>query len=169
MARLVEAPKSPLEDGGCLPSMALLGIQQYGIVSDERWPLDEDHINEAPPLDVFEHAIGATVGDAYNIPQGDSESIKQALSAGYVPVFAMQVDDNYEHLLPDEIYTGSTGPLLGGHMQALVGYGDGYFLVAGSWGYGFARNGFTRIATSFFDEGNATDIIVPTVVPKAVT
>lgn len=170
-ARLCENPQGLLEDSGSMPGMAVLGMQQYGLVSDARWPLDEDNINSPPPEDVFQHALDATVGEYYRIESGFgcAEGIRQALAKGYVPAFAMDVDASYEEMTPDEIYQGPSGKSLGGHMQAIVGYAPGYFLIAGSWGYGFARNGFARISDKFFDDGGASDILVPTLVPPKVT
>lgn len=171
IARLCDSPHAPLEDIGSMPSMAILGMQTYGIVPDARWPLDEANINQQPPEDVFQHAIAATVDEYYRIASGGgcAEHVRQALAQGHIPAFAMQVDDAYERMTPDEIYRGPEGPSLGGHMQAVVGYGPGYFLIAGSWGYSWARNGFARIADTFFDSGACTDVLVPTVVPQRVT
>ncbi len=154
-----------------MPGMAMLGMQQYGLVTEARWPLDEDRINEPPPEDVFQHAIDAQVGEYYRIESGFgcAEHIRQALAKGYIPAFAMDVDASYEQMTPDEIYQGPSGRSLGGHMQAIVGYTPDYFVIAGSWGYGFARNGFARISDKFFDGGGATDILVPTLVPQRVT
>lgn len=170
-ARLCEDPHGLLVDEGSMPSMAMLGMQQYGLVPDERWPLDEARINEPPPEDVFQHAISATVGEYYRLESGYgcAESLRHALAQGHIPAFAMSVDASYEQMTPDEIYQGPSGPSLGGHMQAIVGYTPDYFIIAGSWGYGFARNGFARVAPSFFDMGGASDILVPTVVPQRVT
>lgn len=151
--------------------MAVLGMQQYGLVTESRWPLDEAHINEPPPEDVFQHAIDATVGEYYRIESGFGcvDAIRQALAKGYIPAFAMDVDASYEELTPDEIYSGPKGPILGGHMQAIVGYTPDYLLIAGSWGYQFARNGFARVSPKFFDGGGASDILVPTLVPRKVS
>ncbi len=170
-ARLCEAPHALLEDAGSMPGMAMLGMQQYGLVTEARWPLDEPGINLPPPEDVFQHAIDATVSEYYRIESGFGcvDAIKQALAKGYIPAFAMDVDAAYEDLTPDEIYTGPKGRILGGHMQAIVGYTPNYLLIAGSWGYGFARNGFARISPQFFDMGGASDILVATLVPPKVT
>jgi hypothetical protein len=171
IARLLDAPRSLLEDRGARPRAAIAGMMTFGIVSDERWPLTELNVNALPSFDVIHSAIDARVSGYYRIASGAgcAATLRQALAKGFCPAFAMEVDESYEGISSSEVYTGPTGPLLGGHMQTIVGYAPGRFVIAGSWGPSFARGGFACIDESFFERGLATDILVPTVVPPKVT
>lgn len=170
IARLVDTP-GQLKDVGSRPRAAIQGIQENGLVADERWPLSEENVNELPPLDVFRAALAALLSEYYRIASGVGAStlIRMALSKGFCPTFVMPVDDAYDRYDGRSVYRSRTGPSLGLHMQAIVGYIDDVLLVAGSWGGGFGLAGYARIANEFFDSGEATDILVPTVVPSRIT
>ncbi len=170
MARLVDAPRESLHDEGSRPRAAILGLQDYGMVAESRWPLTDANVNQPPPLDVFQHGLDAMLTGYYRIGSGPGAAtlIRQALAKGFIPAFAMDVDMAYEQLGRDEVYDGPKGPLLGGHMQAFSGYGPGYFIVAGSWSSAFARDGFARVTDAFVERG-ASDILVCTTVPTKVT
>lgn len=168
-ARLIDMPHQPMTDEGSRPAAAIMGMMTYGLTTEARWPLSEENINDDPPEDVFRQSINTKVGGHYRIAPGTgcADAIKRALNSGYCPGFAMPVDQAYEDFAGG-IYQGLTGPELGGHMQCASGYGPGYIEVIGSWGRGWANLGFIRIADSFFDSGQVTDILVPTVVPGGV-
>lgn len=46
----------------------------------------------------------------------------------------------------DGVYKHKTGNALGGHAVKIVGWGDGYWIVANSWGTGWGMKGFFNIA-----------------------
>lgn len=169
VARLIETP-NVLIDIGSRPRLAVEGLQDYGMVADDRWPLTESNVNTPPPLDVFRAGLGAKLAAHYRIGGADVATLlRSALARGFVPVFAMDVDDAYLAYDGSAIYAGLTALRVGSHMQAVVGYGAEYFLVANSWGPGWGQRGFARVAPDFFNTSAVRDVIVPTVIPARLT
>lgn len=171
IARLIDSPHQKMVDQGSRPYAACMGMQQYGLTTEARWPLIETLIDTDPPEDVFQHAIDAQVGSYYRIAPGTgcADGIEMALRSGYLPAFAMPVDQAYEDYDGSGIYQGVTGAVLGGHMQCVVGFGPGYLLVCNSWNRTWGYKGLSRIARKWFDSGQVTDILVPTIVPGGVS
>lgn len=171
VARMVRAPRRELGDFGCQPSAAIDGISRYGLVAEARWPLDEANVNELPPLDVFAHGVGALLGAHYRIPSGLGAAglLRRALHAGYVPVFAMTVDDAYFEHAGRTAYRAQLGPVVGSHMQALVGYLEDVFVVANSWGTEWGTGGFALLGADFLESAACSSFIVPTILPLRVT
>jgi len=131
VARLCDSPYQPMVDQGSRPAAAFLGMQDYGVVSEERWPLTDGNVNDLPSLDVFESALEALVPDYYRIaPASDvALQIRQALGRGYCPVFAMPVDDMYMRYDGSAVYPGLQSPPLGGHYQVITGCVPGALVV----------------------------------------
>jgi hypothetical protein len=169
-ARLVDDPHKGLLDLGSRPRAAMVGLQDYGIVPESRWPLDFARINELPPNDVFQHAVDAMVTDYYRVGAGAGAAtlVRQALARGFCPTFAMEVDQAYEDYDGSFTWDGLKGPSLGGHYQCVIGYGEDYLVVLNSWSSAWGDHGFARIGDRAFDAA-ATDILVPTVVPSRLT
>lgn len=170
VARLEDGPRIDLRDEGSRPAVAIRGMMTYGLVSDAQWPLSVDNVNMVPPLDVFVSGLSAQVSAYYRIESGAGAATlaRQALASGFFPIFAMDVDSSYERMSGQSAYDGPTGPILGGHAQCLVGYDEHTFLVAGSWGPGFAADGFARITDGFLERG-ADDLLVATTAPLRLT
>lgn len=165
--RLLGAPHRPLSDDGSRPLDVVSALATYGLVAESRVPFSEATINDPLPLDVFQHGADALLGAHYRIVDDVARSVRQAIAAGYVPVFAMEVDDAFMDL-GAELYVPGGAPL-GLHMQAIVGYSPGEFLVAGSWGRSWARGGFARISADFVDSPKCSSFIVPTIIPLKVS
>lgn len=185
IARLIDTPHSRITDDGSRPAAAVLGMQQYGLVAESRWPLEgteedafrisagrqTEWIDVDPPEDVFRHMLDAKVGSYYRIAPGGgcAQAIRQALLSGYIPAFAMPVDQAYEDFNGDGVYAGMMGKSLGGHMQCVVGFGPGYLLVCNSWSKTWGYKGLAPVVDGWFDSTYVTDILVPTVVPGGVS
>ena len=174
-ARGEDQPYVHLQDDGCRPLAAIRCLVDKGMVSDADWPIlfhpeGMSNINVRPPIDVYQEALAAKVGDWYRIAAGPGASalIDHALARGYCPVFAMPVDHEYQWLQGEKIYEGRKGASLGGHMQAIAGKGDGYKMIVTSWGATHGDYGVVKIANDYIDSGECTDIIVCTVVPRLV-
>lgn len=173
VAREKDRPYVKMIDEGSRPMAAAEGLSTFGMVAEADWPIvfnpdGSTNINDAPLLGIFEKALGYKLGSYYRIPagKGASDAIDQALARGFALVFAMPVDEPYERLLGDVIYPGRTKPSLGGHMQCIGGNGPGYKKIVSSWGPTHGLNGIVKIANDYFESGECTDIIVPTIVPR---
>lgn len=167
-ARLLDANYQPLSDDGSRPRSAMRGLTEYGVVANERWPLDMARINDPMPLDVFQHALDSVVTDYYRIASGlgCSALIRTALAKGYIPVAAVPVDQSFEDM-GTGVYDGPRGPSLGSHMVAFAGSGDGYLRIANSWGRSWGDAGFGSVSDLFVDR-YAVDILVPVLGPREV-
>lgn len=175
-ARAEDRPYIELEDFGSRPLAAIRGIQEKGLVAASDWALEfyadgTSNVNKRPDLATYSNALDATLGSYYRIApgRGASELVRHALLRGYCPVFAMPIDEDFERLSDGRIYEGRKGMVLGWHMQAITGFGDGNLIVLGSWGKFFALDGVAKIANDYFDSGECRDIIVPTAVPRIKT
>lgn len=157
----------PLFDGGSRPSMALNGMRDYGLVAEERWPLTEANVNDKPAWDVFRHALSATLDQHYRIAsgRGAGQLIREALASRYLPVFAMDVDAAFMDHDGRDVYRGLAGPVVGRHMQAIVGWDGSRFEVIGSWGTGWADGGFVMLSEDFIESAACDSFIVPTLSP----
>lgn len=174
-ARQEDQPYVRLRDYGSRPLAAIRCLVEMGMVADEDWPLrfwndaDGEHsnVNDRPPLGIYQKALGYKLGGYYRIRPGygAASAVRLALAHDFVPVFAMPVDAEYQDW-GGGLYTGRSGISLGGHMQSTCGYREGSILVASSWGEEHGDGGIVEIADGYFDSGEVTDIIVPTIVPR---
>lgn len=171
VARLIDRPGLPLLDNGCRPRAAIAGAQHNGLVSDDRWPLIDETVNVPPPFDVFAAGVGAILTGHYRADSGDIPwLLRRALSLGHFPVFGMLVPESYAGWVTGDIFNADRGqaPDGLGHMQAICGYGEGYFEVVSSWGYGHGMQGIVRIADDFVASAWAFDRLVITAVPSTL-
>ena len=169
LARLVDQPREAMLDDGSRPRAAIVGMTDYGLVAEERWPLTDANVNQPPPLDVFQHALDAMVTGYYRIAPGYgcAALIRQALAKGFTPCIALQVDKAFQDYTGG-VY-GAVGKSLGGHYICAVGYGDGWIRIANSWGSGWGEGGFVRIADEVIDSTAVSDVLTITIVPLKVT
>lgn len=98
-------------------------------------------VNDENALDEVEAQVKLSAADVGPIEDAARfASIIATLRAGGAVVFGMSVDQAYEMLGPSSSpYPGASGPSLGLHAQAIVGYVGGLFLVRGSWGKSFGN------------------------------
>lgn len=170
-ARLWDSKSGLLFDIGCTPRSAMIGIREYGITTEERWPIykradGSTNIDELPPFDVFHASSDALVTGHYRSDDGNIVgALKLALAQQFFPVFGMDVDEAFESYDGSDVYGGPSGNLLGKHMMCLCGYGDGHFLVQNSWGPLWGDGGFARIRQDVFATNAVFDRLVLTAVP----
>ena len=170
LARMQDNRTAPLFDGGCSPTDAINGIKLSGIVAEERWPLilptddDPGNVNVKPDWDVFQHGLAATIGQHYRIQDGNgaAQLIREAIHQRYVPVFAMDVFEDYRSYDGSAVYRTTGGSYVGRHMQAIVGWADDYFEVLNSWGDEWGDGGYSRISESLIQSKACNSHIVLT-------
>lgn len=164
LARMERNRTAPLFDGGCGPQDAINGIKLSGIVAEERWPLTAENVNVKPEWDVFQHGLAATIGQHYRIQDGNgaAQLLREAVHQRYLPVFAMDVYENFQDYDGSGVYRATGGRFVGRHMQVVVGWGDDYLEVLNSWGDEWGDGGFSRISESFIQSKAAGSFIVLT-------
>lgn len=169
-SRLLESPRALLHDTGSSPSRAIEAARSLGFVAESRWPFSVARIDVQPPIDIFQAGQDARLGQHYRITpgRGAARAIKEAVVAGYFPIFSMSVDEAYDRYDGSDVYRAPSGRVLGRHMQTIVGYAYDDFEVLNSWGTGWGRDGMSRIAGSILESSDVISIIVPTVVPTQV-
>lgn len=170
--RIVDDAREPLFDAGSRPLLAMQALTEVGIVAESRWRFDEREINARPPWDIDQHAAEAILGPYYRIPEGEGVTVgvRAALNAGRLVAFAHDVDEAYEKYDGSSVYQGLQGSVRGRHMETIVGYqADGTFVVAGSWGRAFGRNGFSLVSESFLESSACDSFLVLTTFPARVT
>ncbi len=170
-ARLIARPHQPLVDVGCSPSAALQGMRDRGLVAESRWSLQEHDVDEAMPVDVDQHALDALLGEHHRAApgRGIAERLRLAIHQGHVPIYAQDVDQSFMSYDGSAVFRDLSSGIRGRHMQAIVGYGPDWFLVAGSWGRDWGRDGFALVADEFMESGACDSFIFLTLAPKQVT
>ncbi len=171
MARMLDVGKdADLLDVGSSPSRAIEGMRTYGLVAEARWPLTVENVNVKPAWDVYQNSLNARLGQHYRITPGPGacNEVRKALVAGYLPVFAMDVDQRYMDYDGTSVYRVGLESV-GRHMQCVVGYAEDYFEVLNSWGPSWGDGGFARIGQDFLESRACNAWAVPTIVPIQVT
>ena len=167
-ARAVETPyPMVIYDEGCMPRLLLRALMDPAgscLVPEDVWPYSE-RVDLRLPLDVYQHADGASI-DYHRIGAADRvTTVQAALAMGRPVPFAMEVDQAYEDNA-GELYTGPRGKSLGSHMQCIVGYGPNGFLVRNSWGTGWGSSGYAWVASPVVASAQCSDFYVITRVPR---
>lgn len=85
--------------------------------------------------------------DASNVAE-----LKTQLAAGFPLVIAGRMYQQFANLGSGQIWSHASGPVVGRHAMALVGYDDtkGAFKVMNSWGTGWGTNGYGWISYDLF-------------------
>jgi hypothetical protein len=94
-------------------------------------------------------------------PKGDEAALLQAVAQGVVSV-GIQANQSGFQLYKDGVFDGVCGDALD-HAVALVGWGEGYWIVRNSWGTSWGEGGYMRLQRGTNKCGVANAAIVPTV------
>lgn len=132
-----------LPDEGSFPRLVVQSARHGGMV-----PISAYGDNEPPSLPVdfntIREAWHAKLTGFYRADDDDGDRLCAAIEAGYIPIIGRSVGRDYLDLRT-EVYDGRQSSVLGGHMEAIVGYNlDAplpYFEIMGSWGTRFANEG----------------------------
>lgn len=156
-----------LIDNGCMPQLAVLGMQTFGVPSNDRWPLDATTINAEPSAMQLEYASQFLLTGYYRIDsEGDArlDDIRHAIASGFPVAFGTQVDQAFEDYTgKDALGAPDDASLLGGHMMHVIAYfADGTFLIVNQWGKSWGQMGMARVKPSFFTNPNMGDLVVIT-------
>lgn len=170
LARELARAKSsePLEDAGSYARLAFKGARDFGLVSEDKWPLDMEHVNDDLPWDVLQAGSAFKVASWYRIASrgiGRVHDICNAIAQGWPVVFAVDVDQSFLDFVGKgrvPAYDPKQG--VGGHMLCLVGYAtDGpekVFRVVNSWGESWGDHGFFWADQAWIAADTINDVYV---------
>jgi C1A family cysteine protease len=140
----------PIVDQGSYARLAFKAARSNGFVSEERWPLSQDHVNDELPWDVLQAGSAFKVASWYRIASSGpsrAQEVCNAIAQGWPVIFAAQVDQPFMDFVgKGRVPMYDPAQAVGGHMLCLVGYAtDGpskAFRVVNSWGEGWGDHGF---------------------------
>lgn len=151
--RLVEGTVS--YDSGAYIRDAIKAMATYGIVDETLWPYDTTKFAVNPPTSVWSAAATHKISSYHAITDGDLETMKVAISQGYLIEFGFDVYSAFLTVAMSNsgmlIRPKANEALEGGHAVALCGYDDnkvmpdgstGAFLVRNSWGTSWGLGGY---------------------------
>ncbi len=138
-----------IADIGCEPALAFDSLVATGAFVEDGRDFDDAQLNTA---ETWPEAMGSkrfAMADLAPIAEGDTDAIDRWLTQGAPVFFTMPVDAGYQALSVGQVYSGPTGPILGGHAQALVGYSATEYIAINSWGDGWGDSGYGHLARDF--------------------
>lgn len=156
----IQVDKRVVADNGMRARSLLMGWQEFGVVSEDRWPFDPSNVLEALPFDLDLAAADAKLTGWYRAESSRmSVQFRQALDKCVLPIFAIRVYENFQQVGPMSgyEYTEPRGAYLGNHMMLAVGSRPGFILVKNSWGTSFGDGGYCWISDLFLDSEYALD------------
>ena len=155
------------EDSGGYGHEPFEVFMRYGAASLGALPYTTDYTS-LPPITAFVeglHRRGTNYVWVWDWNPGADQiaELKTFLDAGGVASCGVHVDDNlwYNWAPGDAPWVGVTCTIDDiNHMVTVFGYGDGYYLVANSWGTTFGSNGFIVVDSDYF-ENYFSDVLYP--------
>lgn len=150
-ARYLEEEEDDLEDEGCYVNLAIDGLREYGVCSEETWPFDEDNVNEEPSDEAYEEGESFLVEDVEFVPT-ELDKWKSCLAEGNPIIFGLLIYNSFDQhrkkgLVPFPGKKEKSRESHGGHVMLCVGYSDvdNAFIVRNSWGDDWGDDGYCYI------------------------
>lgn len=159
-------------DSGAMIRDGIKSVAQQGACSEYEWPYNISKFAEKPSANAYRLATRFKALRYERLAQTE-QSLKQALAQGYVFVFGFSVYQSFES---QEVASTGVVPmpmkdesLLGGHCMVCVGYKDGRFICANSWGTSFGDHGYVYMPEAYLLNASlASDFWTVTQVGKPV-
>jgi hypothetical protein len=153
------------------------GAVKYGIPLEKDYPYTEANLSKFPGKVILAKAEKYQSLKYYSIPNGSVVLMKQALAAGFCPVFGARIFQSFQSAFAMQSGIISmpkviVDPLLGGHCMAIEECDDkltaaaicdrlkikgknlsktpGYFTIANSWGTEVGDKGYFYIPYDYF-------------------
>jgi C1A family cysteine protease len=135
--------------GSAIPAVLSL-MHQKGSATLADMPYTAGQYRAQPSAAAFADAAHYKLSTYGYIAPADINSMKVQLAQGLPVILAINVYANFFNLGPNQIYSGPSGALQGGHAVALVGYDDSKaaFKVINSWGTSWGTAGYGWISYS---------------------
>jgi hypothetical protein len=162
----------PLQDGGSVPALVRLALEQdIGVPLERDWPFDPDKVNVPLPVDVLARALAYKFTGLFQIVsvgQGRVDDIVQALAENHPVEIAIPVGPEYEGAGAAPVAPASQ--VYGSHSISILGAkranGRWLFLNCGSWGPGWALNGYAWLDQDVITDRRAYASYCVTVAPN---
>lgn len=137
-------------DDGTHIRLAIRALQRYGAPPERVWPFDvsllSSKLNKKPSLASYQlgHDFGGVRGYYRIFDTGLAKllAIKAAIASGRPVVAGWHVDGAFVADDGPALIDVPTGPAIGGHAMAIVGYTEDAFEVVNSWGTRWRQDGF---------------------------
>jgi C1A family cysteine protease len=163
-ARKIEG--SIRQDSGATIRDAVKAAVQFGVIPEAELPYNVAHFTKRPTRKMYVDAKRFQVLEylrVINAGTSGLNAIKTCITAGYPIVFGATLYESFEQPGP-----GADGMIpmpkpgeqvLGGHCQCIVGYDDKKqaFLIANSWGTGWALHGYEWMPYAYLTNTNLAD------------
>ena len=141
-AEFIDASR-PLEDSGAFPRCALQAVSECGVVARGTWQ-DPTRLRRPDWAALRASADRRVVRYARLWTAQDARS---ALAAGHPVLVGIDCDESFLDY-SGGVWAGMTGPAVGGHAVAAVGYRAGAIRIVNSWSTGWGEAGFGWLADS---------------------
>jgi hypothetical protein len=148
-----------LQDTGTYIRAGVRAVRHGGCPDEAAWPSKLSTINKVPDPLAMKAAYDRRGLDYYAVSAGQLDELDEALSAGFFPVFGMDVSSDFMSVADDRVIDAMTGKPRGGHCMVIAAPdldGTAYW-VLNSWGVGWGDLGWCRMSREVV-KWNARDI-----------
>ncbi len=125
---------------------AMKGWHKHGICAERTWPYDpkrsDRELSQPRAVDALRRPLGAY----FRVNHGDLVAMHSAITEAGALFATSSVHEGWDKVDTRTGIIPFKGELLGGHAFAIIGYDTEGFWIQNSWGKGWGRAGFARIA-----------------------
>lgn len=127
---------------------ALNLLKSNGVSTINDFPYNQLDCYSIPNATVKQRAKNYAIAEWRRVDFKDDIEVKSQLNSGFPVVIGMRVDQGFQNLGFNQIYTGPSGLEKGGHAMVVTGYDDSKqaYKVLNSWGTSFGTNGYAWIS-----------------------
>ncbi|MDO6440045.1 C1 family peptidase [Cyclobacterium sp. 1_MG-2023] len=138
--------------GGSSIVEALNLLKSSGVSTIEDFPYSEFECSSKPNQTVKQKAKNYAIAEWRRVNFSDDIEVKSQLNSGFPIVIGMRVDQGFENLGMNQIYTNPSGQEKGGHAMVVTGYDDSKkaYKILNSWSTNFGTNGYAWVSYSAF-------------------
>lgn len=142
-------------DDGAVIRDVIKALQAFGEADESHWPFKPSKVNKQPSVGAYRDGYKRKgVRGYHRISQGDVDSVRRAIAAGYPVVGGWSLSQSFLDWDGVKVITAQQAPFVGGHAMPIVAYGaDGTFELLNSWGSSWGRGGYAMVDESFVAKG----------------
>lgn len=157
-------------DAGAIIQDGIKSVVKQGVCPEAEWPYKIERFAAEPSPKAYRSAAKHVIKKYSFIPQGDVNTMKQALAKRDVVVFGFSVYTSFESM---EVARTGIVPMpqpgerrLGGHAVLLVGYDEArqVFIVRNSWGADWGDKGYCYFPYAYLASNLCADFWVVSLV-----